>query len=65
MYEAKEKCTPRYRKQTSGYWWGELNRAGAKQGCGIKRYKLLCIKQISTRIHCTAQGIKPLSYNNF
>ena len=44
MYVAKQKQTHRYRKQTSGYQWGE-----ARQGYGIKRYKLLCIKQISNK----------------
>ena len=29
---------------------------GARQGYWIKRYKLLRIKQIRTRIYCTAQG---------
>lgn len=31
MYVTKEKYNHRYRKQISGYWWGEVNRAGARQ----------------------------------
>ena len=44
MYVAKQKQTHRYRKQTSGYQWGEGRGAGARQGDEIKRYKLLYIK---------------------
>ena len=39
MYVAKEKQTQRYRKQTSGYQWGD-----EREVYGIKRYKLLCIE---------------------
>ena len=38
-------------------------KEGARQEQGMKRYKQLCIKEI-TKIHCTAQGIQPLFYNN-
>ena len=37
---------------------------GAIQGEGIKRYKLLGIKQ-ATRIYCTTQETQPIFYNNF
>ena len=43
MYVTKKKQTHRYREQTSGYQWG--GRRGVKYKCGIKRYKLLFIKQ--------------------
>ena len=40
--EKREKIL-RYKEQTSGYQWVE-KREGARQGQGIRRYKLLCIK---------------------
>lgn len=46
----------RYRKQTSGHQWGDRIREG-RQGYGIRRYKLSCIKQISNKIYCTVHGI--------
>ena len=45
---AKQKQTYSYKKQTSGYQWGNEGK-GTNQGYGIKRYKLLYIKQISNK----------------
>ena len=41
-YITKQKQIHRYRKQASGYQWGEGKGEG--QGYGFKQYKLLCIK---------------------
>ena len=41
MNIAKQKQTHRYRKQTSGYQWGEGRGEGQDNGMGLK---LLCIK---------------------
>ena len=65
MYIAKQKETHGYREQSSGYQWGE-GREGPRQGQGIKRHKLLYVKnKQATKIYCTAQGIQPIFYNNF
>ena len=44
MIITKWKQTHRYREQTSGYQGGRRKRGGAREGYGIKRYKLLCVK---------------------
>ena len=38
MYSAKQKQTHRYRKQTSGYQWGEERDMGQDRGI-VLRYK--------------------------
>ena len=53
MYITKQEQTHRYREQTTGYQWGE-GRGRGRYGWGMKRYKLLCIKDIS---------YKDVSYN--
>ena len=45
----KQKQTHRYRKQTSGYQKEEGSGERPNQGYGTKKYKLLCIKQISNK----------------
>ena len=39
---------------------GREKGGGINQGYWISRYKLLHVKQISNRIHCSAQGITPI-----
>ena len=43
MYTVKQEQIHRYRKQISGYQWGE-KRVRGKIGAWVKRYKLSCIK---------------------
>ena len=45
MYITKKKQTHRYREETSR----EREAGRGKMGYGMKRYKLLCIKQISNK----------------
>jgi len=47
IYVVKLKQTHRHTKYTSGYQSGDSG--GGKLGYGIKRYKLLCVKQISNK----------------
>ena len=47
MTNLKLKQTHRHTKYTSGYQSGDSG--GGKLGYGIKRYKLLCVKQISNK----------------
>ena len=48
MNITEKKQTHGYREQTSDYQWGGAG-GGAIQGQGIKRKKLLCIKQTSCK----------------
>ena len=54
MYIAKQKQTRRHRKQDGSYQWKK--EEGARQGYGIKRFELLCIKQV---------GNKDILYNSW
>ena len=52
----KKKQTPRYREQTSGYWWGEGRGEGKYRGRGGKRaimglYEIMCVKFMKTVRH--------------
>ena len=40
----KQKETHRYRKQANSYQWGEGRKEGPDTDMGVKRHKLLCIK---------------------
>ena len=40
----KQKETHRYREQANGYQWGEGRKEGPDRDMGVKRHKLLCIK---------------------
>ena len=59
-YKNQEK----HREQTSGYQEQEKRGRGNVRE-GFNRHKLLCIKQISLRIYCTAQRIEPIFYNDY
>ena len=55
MY-VQQKETYRYIYQASGYQRNKT-RGKVSPGHEVKRYKLLSIKQIRTKIYCIAQGI--------
>ena len=57
----KQKQTHRLREQTYGYQGGN----GGGKGQGIKKYKRLCIKEISYKDILYRQRIQPIFYNNF
>ena len=52
----KQNQTHRHREQSSGYQWGEGSREGQDRGRRLRA---------ATKIHRTAQGMKPVFCNNY
>ena len=62
MNKTKEKQA--HNQQNSGYQW-EHGKGQEQNNDKTKRYKLLCINKLDTKIYYTVQGIQSASYNKF
>ena len=66
MYIAKQKQTCRYKEQTSGYQCRGRREGEARQGYGINRHKILCIKINNQQGYIVQhRDIQPFFCNNF